>query len=132
MTANRNELLDELAKLSVLFPSMRFGQLLEMVTTLAGAQTVADMERTNDAQICHEAKELAMRRSQQIDVPPGAEESLNSERRLLITVLRQDSQLNQESLIRALIQIARESNTTAYDIEDEALLQKLCPQNAVA
>jgi hypothetical protein len=132
MKTTRDELFDALTELSVLFPSMRFGQLLEMVATAAGAESVADMERTTDAQISQEAIEMASHRVKQLELGPICKESLTFERRDLIETLRQRSQFGPGSLMAVLVQIARETNTTSYDIEDGVLLRRLNPQDAVA
>jgi hypothetical protein len=132
MKTMRDELLEELTKLSVLFPSMRFGQVVEMVATLAGALTVADLEKTTDVQLYQEAREFVARRLQQVDTNASAEESLSSDRAQLIQLLRQSSFVEDRPLMGAIIEIARAANSTSYDIEDEAMVRRLDPQRVVA
>ena len=125
-------LLDELLKLGTLFPSMRFGQLLEMLGTATGALTVSELERTTDAQLYEEAKDYIAERLRRLGLDAAMQKPANSERARLVNIVRQSSVLANRPLIAAVIEIARAANSTLYDIEDEVLLQKLSRQNAVA
>jgi hypothetical protein len=127
-----NPLLDELLKLGALFPSMRFGQLLEMVGTLTGALTVSELERTTDAQLYEEAKDYIAERLRRLGLDAAMPEPANSERARLVNIVRQSPRLANRPLIAAVIEIARAANSTLYDIEDEVLLRTLSRQNAVA
>ncbi len=134
MKQTRIDLLGMLGVLSHHYPSMRFGQLLEMVATLAGAETAADMERYSDAELLEVAKEHHIRRMSQLIEEFGdfQYEPLASERDQLLAELRGIRRWRHKTLIDGVVLLALEMNTTLYDIEDAALLQRLNPQNAVA
>jgi hypothetical protein len=128
----RDAMMDELLQLGELFPSMRFGQLLEMLGTARGALTVSELERTTDAQLYEEAKDFVAERLRRLGLDVAMQAPANSERARLIEIVRQSSASANRPLAATFIEIARAANSTLYDIEDEVLLQKLSPQNAMA
>jgi hypothetical protein len=132
MNTTRKALIASLHQLSALYPSMRCGQILEMAGTLAGAHTVADLQRATDAEVLHEAVRHYTERLNQLGLAEVSLESVGSERIHLISTIRDTPFLGHNPLICELIRVANEMNTTLYDIEDDALLQRLKPQDAVA
>ena len=131
MSTTRHELLACLRQLSALYPSMRCGQLLEMVTTLTGAATPADFERATDSEVLREALRHYSERLKQLGLDDLSLGNPGSERSQLMVVIRDTPFLGQKPLICELMRVAKELNTTLYDIEDDVLVQRLNPQDAV-
>jgi len=132
MNTARQALVAVLRELSALYPSMRLGQLLDMVATLTGVETTADYDRTTDVEMLREAVHHLSERSKQLELDVIPVESLSSERSQLLLALRETPYLSHGPLVCDLVRIAKELNTTLYDIEDDVLLQRLKPQDAVA
>jgi hypothetical protein len=132
MNTYRKPLIASLHQLSALYPSMRCGQILEMVAMLTGADTIADFERVTDADVLREAVRHISDRLKQLELDDISLEGLGSERKQLIATIRDTPFLGHNPLICELIRVAKEMNTTLYDIEDDVLLQRLKPQDAVA
>jgi hypothetical protein len=130
MKTKREELFGALGDLSLLYPSMRFGQLIVMVAGLADADTVAEIERTSDDQLLQQASEHASNRSKLFERDFLRTGVLPTERIQLLECLR--GALFDESLAHALTRLAASRETTVYDLEDECLLELLNPQIAVA
>jgi len=131
MKTTREELSAALAQLSVLYPTMRFGQLLEMLASLAGAETIGEIERTSDESLLNAATDHIARRSKQLGLGPIDLSGLWPERQHLLASFLVDATVG-EPLARISVQSATEGGTTLYDVEDEFLIAKAAPQTAVA
>jgi hypothetical protein len=103
-----------------------------MVATFTGVETTADYERATDIEMLREAASHLSERSKQFEPDGIPGESLSSERSQLLIALRETPYLNHDPLVCNLVRIAKELNTTLYDIEDGALLQRLKPRDAAA
>jgi hypothetical protein len=132
MNITRKALIASLHQLSALYPSMRCGQILEMVTMFTGADREADFERASDAEVLRESVRHLSERLKQLGLDDISLETLGSERTELLSVIRDTPFLSQGPLICDLMRVAKEMNTTLYDLEDDVLLQRLKPQDAVA
>jgi hypothetical protein len=131
MKTTRDELSAALAQLSVLYPTMRFGQLLEMLASLSGAESVREIERTSDETLLQAATDHIVRRSKQLELGPIDLSGLWPERQHLLASFLVDAKVG-EPLARISVQLASEGGTTLYDVEDEFLIAKISPQTALA
>lgn len=122
----RDKLVSALSELSALYPSMRCGQILEMLATLTGATTSAEVGHAADAAILRVATAHAAERSRQLGSDAVSLDSLGAERRQLLAALKKKQQgrfFVPAPLAGALLRIASDRNTTLYDIEDVELLE---------
>ena len=96
----RDALVCALSDLSELYPSMRCGQIVEMVAALTGATTIAEIGRTSDADMLREAVTHIAERSKQLEVI--SHDTPAAERRQLLDTLRKTPFLGYGPLTGAL------------------------------
>lgn len=124
MTTLRENLMQKLVESSLLYPEMRFGQLLAFVSSLAGKDASALMQEVNDEAICEAAEQHLSKRARQLDVDVKGDWSLLSlVRTKLLRALEQLSgKFPNWSLGQLVFNLSALAHVNVYDIEDEQLL----------
>lgn len=125
ITNVRHPLFQALAELSLLYPSMRFGQLCDMVASMACQEVPFDITDVEDSAVRqtahdhmhHRASQLAIASLDELGGLPGAREELIQ---TLEDLWKQFPQLTWGQLMALA---AHEAAVNIYDIEDDQMLE---------
>jgi hypothetical protein len=119
ITTVRENLLQKLTELSRLYPEMRFGQLMVMVSSFAGKKEPAFMNEVDD----DAAMEAIERHLARTRLHPEPVASVPDVRAALIMELENVGERHREWALGTLVfNLATHAGVNEYDIEDEGLL----------
>jgi hypothetical protein len=113
-----------LADLGILYPSMRFGQLIEMVAVLSGEEDPLSPGDVEDDQLLDAAADQIHARRQQLQAEDGSEQiwPMSEARASLISVLERLREQRPDVRFGHLVEhLAKSRGSCLYDVEDEQL-----------
>jgi hypothetical protein len=121
----KGSLIKVLSDLSALYPSMRFGQLIEMVALLSGEEEPRGASEIEDDELLDVAANHIRKRQRQLQIEDGSEqrESPPGSRAELLETLQRAIERRGEPHFGRLVQsLATSAGSNLYDVEDEELI----------
>jgi len=117
-------LMDALADLSILYPEMRLGQLVVMVSSMTEEERPGRIEAIDDAAAYHAASEHGVERAAQLDFSRLGYKKLAAVRVELLNALAEISLRHGALKFCHLVsKLAATAHETIYNVTDEQLLQ---------
>jgi hypothetical protein len=121
----KSSLRNVLSELCALYPSMRFGQLIEMVALLSGEEEPRDASEIEDNTLLDVAANHIRNRRGQLQIEDGSEQNESppgSRAELLETLWRARERRGDPDFGKLLESLATSAGSSLYDVEDEELI----------